>query len=155
MSNENDAINRSDTTSAEVIEKEASDDNRSQKQRDIYEEGNDEFIMLETDDWATKETIDRKAIDLELEIDDEEYWDSLSHIEEENEMIRDDDSETDEDLFWDSPSEPEENTETDMFEKSDFGRKCESKSESMWDNQHINETIKTIPKSNKDSKKMF
>ena len=42
-----------------------------------------------------------------------------------------------------------------MFEKGDFGRKCESKSESMWDNQHINETIKTIPKLNKDNKKMI
>ena len=40
-----------------------------------------------------------KAIDSELEIDGEEYWDSLSHIEEENGMLRDDDSDTDEDLF--------------------------------------------------------
>ena len=60
--------------------------------------------------------IDHKATDHELEIDDE-YWDTLTHIEEENEMIRDDDSETDEDLFWDSLSQPEENTETDMLEK--------------------------------------
>ena len=100
---ENIAINRSDTAKTKTTEKEANDDSRSRKQRDIYEE--------DSDDWTTKETIDRKAIDPELEIDDEEYWDTLSHIEEENEMIRDDDSETDEEIFWDSPSEPEENTE--------------------------------------------
>ena len=58
-------------------------------------------------------------------------------------MIRDDDSETDEEIFWDSPTEPEEITETDILEKNDFGRKSESKSDSIWDNRHINKTIKT------------
>ena len=59
--------------------------------------------------------IDHKATDHELEIDDE-YWDTLTHVEE-NEMIRDDDSETDEEIVWDSPTKPEEITETDMFEE--------------------------------------
>ena len=103
---ENIAVNRSDTAKAETLEKEANDDSRSHKQRDIYEE--------DIDDWATRGVIDRKATDHELEIDDE-YWDTLTHVEEENEMIRDDDSETDEEIFWDSPTEPEEITKRDMF----------------------------------------
>ena len=142
---ENIAIDRPDTAKTEPLEKEANDDIRSHKQRDIYEE--------DIDDWATRGIIDSKATDHELEIDDE-YWDTLTHVEE-NEMIRDDDSETDEEIFWDSLTEPEEITETVMFEKNDFGRKSESKSESVWDNQHINKTIKTIPKLNKDNKKMI
>ena len=42
---------------------------------------------------------------------DDEYWDTMTQIDE-NEVIRDDDS--DEEIFWDSPTEPEEITETDM-----------------------------------------
>ena len=76
----------------------------------------------------------------------------MTHIEE-NEVIRDDGS--DEEIFWDSPTEPEELTEIDMPEKNEHDRKSRSESESMWDSQHINKTIKSIPKLNKDNKKMF
>ena len=70
-------------------------------------------------------------------------------------MIQNDDSETDEEIFWNSPTEPEEITETDMPETNKYDKKGKSQSELMWDNRHINKTIKTIPKLNKDNKKMM
>ena len=59
---ENDIINKSDIATAEVKEKETDGDSRSQKQRNICEEGNDELIRLETDGWAIKETSKETAI---------------------------------------------------------------------------------------------
>ena len=120
---ENIAIRRPDITKNELLEKEAHDDIRSHKQQDINEE--------DTDDWTNRGIIESKATDQELDNDDE-YWDTMTHIEE-NEVIRDDDS--DEEIFWDSPTEPEEITETDMPETNKYDKKGKSESESMWDTE--------------------
>ena len=100
------------------------------------------------------ETADCKDKDFDLETDEEVYWDSLSHTEEENETSPDNESESDEDLFWDSLSQPEENIETDILEMGVDSRKYEPKSELIWDNKYITETVKNIPSLDKNKKKM-
>ena len=61
-------------------------------------------------DWANKEIIESKATDQESD-DDDEYWDTMTDIDE-NEVIRNDDS--DEETFWECPTEPEDITETEI-----------------------------------------
>ena len=79
--------------------------------------------------------------------------DTLTHVEE-DEVLRENDSATDEETFWDCPTELEEIAETDMPEKDKQEIKVRPKSESVWDNQHINDTIKTVPKLSKENKKV-
>ena len=103
----------------------------AQKQRNKVEEGSDALTWFETDDWSTKgilqEAKNCKIIDLEPETEEEFYWDSLSHTEEENETSLDHESESDEDVFWDSMSQPEEDNETDIPETGVDNKKYESK----------------------------
>ena len=94
-------------------------------------------------------------IDFEVEADEEAYWDSLSHTEEENGTSLDNESESDEDVFWDSLSQPEENIETNTSEIDVDSRKYESKSDLIWNNKYITKTVKNIPSLKKDNKKMI
>ena len=66
--------------------------------------------------------------------DNDEYWETMTHIDEE-EVIRDDDS--DEEFFWESPTEPEEISKTDTLATYKDDKK------------------ENIPMANKANKKMF
>ena len=139
--------NKDISINAEVVETEllredASDDNRSHSLKDTNKG--------DSNDRATIEAADSKTTDHEVESDDE-YWDTLTHVEE-NELFQENDSSTDEETFWDCLTELEEIAETDMPEKEKQEIKIRPESESVWDNQHINDTIKTVPKLSKENK---
>ena len=78
----------------------------------------------------------------------------MSHTEEENETILDHDLESDEDVFWNSRSQPEEEVETEIPEIGVDNKSHESEFESIWDKTYKNETVRIIPKLNKDHKKL-
>ena len=69
-------------------------------------------------------------------------------------MFQKDDLSTDEETFWDCLTEPEEIAETDMSEKDKQEIKVRPESESVWDNQNTNDTIKAVPKLSKENKKV-
>ena len=62
-----------DIVKAEPLGKEASDDIRSHRLKDTNKG--------DSNDWATIEVADSKPTDHEIESDDE-YWDTLTHVEE-------------------------------------------------------------------------
>ena len=105
--------------------------------------------MEDTNGWTDKEIIESKATDQES--DDDEYWDTMTDIDE-NEVIRNDDS--DEETFWESPTEPEDITETEIPVTYNIDMKNEFDPASMWDNQHTSKVRETVPKANNTTKKM-
>ena len=100
------------------------------------------------------------GMDHEPASEEEIFWDSLSQLKDVNETIMDHESESDEDIFWDSISQPEEDNKTikrmntDIPETVVDDEKCEFNIEPLWDNTYKTETVKEVPKLNKDNKKI-